>query len=108
MSQEMLATGKAVEEMIQHLEASNILEKGALISRLENVLKVVTQNQNKLWLRTKSGKPIGEALEERAQTMLNQLEASQSIDGWLGSLSDLETQVHMVNEESRRRGMVVT
>lgn len=108
MSQEMMATGKAVEEMIKHLEASNVLEKGALISRLENVLKVIRQNQNKLWLRTKTGKPVGEAMEDKAQAMLGRLIESQSIDEWIEGLSDLEMQIHFVNEESRRRSMVVT
>ena len=108
MSQEMAGAGKVVEEMIEYLEDSNIIEKGSLITRLENVLKVIKQNQNKLWLRTKTGKPVGEALEDKSQMMLGRLIDSQSIDEWLESLSDLETQVHMINEESRRRSMVVT
>ena len=67
----------------------------------EAAKKRLGEARKKIWLRTKTGKPM--ALETQAVTE-NILEASD-IEY---ALSELEAHVDKITEESRRRSMVVT
>ena len=73
----------------------------AVKERLGEARKVISQNRKKIWLRTKTGKPM--ATETQAVTE-KILEASDIET----VLSELETHVVKITEESRRRSMVVT
>ena len=67
--------------------------------RVKWAAKVVGQNLNKIWLRTKVGKPM-DALR-KLKTGAGQEEVRAAVDA-------LESKAKEIDEESRRRSMVVT
>ena len=91
-----------MEKALKNLD--RVIEKvsdEAVKERLGEARKVISQNRKKIWLRTKTGKPM--AAETLAVTE-KILEASD-IEA---ALSELEAHVGKITEESRRRSMVVT
>ena len=67
--------------------------------RLEAARKIISQNRKKIWLRTKAGKPMAEKTESITGKLASEMESA---------LDELEAQVAKIQEESRRRSMVVT
>jgi len=70
--------------------------------------RVVAQNLNKIWLRTKVGKPTAESMQEAATELLNALEGDAGRDELKTAVDALEAKAKEIEEESRRRSMVVT
>ncbi len=91
-----------MEKALENLDS--VIEKvsdESVRERLGEARKVISQNRKKIWLRTKTGKPMAEeslALTEKI------LEASDIEP----ALSRHKENVGMQREESRRRSMVVT
>ena len=100
MSQQMNQAKEIVEKIIIGVEAGNNPEKEALLSKLNDIIKLITQNQSKIWLRTRSGKPMAEKLENAANKAL---EAIESLD-----LGELEAVAKEIDAESEKRSMIVT
>ena len=83
------------------------------IQKAQNIL---VQNEKKIWLKTKDGKEMVGRIEDASYKLLTsvqELQKSKKLDS--PSLSDLkealkklELNVRLLDEESRRRGMVVT
>ena len=91
-----------MEKALEHLDS--VIEKvsdEAVKERLGEARKVIFQNRKKIWLRTKTGKPM--ALETQAVT--EKILEAPDIES---ALSELEAHVAKITEESRRRSMVVT
>ena len=76
--------------------------------RVKWAAKVVGQNLNKIWLRTKVGKPMAESMQETAEDALRKLEAGVSQEEMKAALDAVEAKAKKIDEESRRRSMVVT
>jgi hypothetical protein len=76
--------------------------------RVKWASKVVGQNLDKIWLRTKVGKPIAEAMQEAAEDALRKLEAGVSHEEVRAAMEAVEAKAKEIDEESRRRSMVVT
>ncbi|MCW4049927.1 MAG: hypothetical protein NWE89_09350 [Candidatus Bathyarchaeota archaeon] len=108
MSQLMLEAKEAMEKILTHIGEGSHPDKETLTARLQNSVKIVAQNQNKIWLRTKKGKPMAEALQAAAMNMLEQFEGEASLSEISSTMDELESQVKMISEESRKRSMVVT
>jgi hypothetical protein len=75
--------------------------------RLDKVSNIVVENESKIWLRTKIGEPLLKELQdslERAGEVLCE-DASTSFEVLL---RDIEVKASKIDEESRRRDMVVT
>jgi hypothetical protein len=89
-----------IEKIITEVEASWNPEKETLLAKLQEIDKLIARNQSKIWLRTRSGKPMAEKLENAAIKVLEELE---SID-----LSELETVAKEIDAESEKRSMIVT
>jgi hypothetical protein len=70
--------------------------------------KVVGQNLNKIWLRTKVGKPMAESMQEAAEDALRKLEAGAGQVEVRAVVDAVEAKAKEIDEESRRRSMVVT
>ncbi len=91
-----------MEKALENLD--KVIEKvsdEAVKERLGEARKVISQNRKKIWLRTKTGKPM--AAETLAVT--EKILGSSDIEA---ALSELEAHVDKITEESRRRSMVVT
>lgn len=90
-----------MEKAVENLD--NVIERvtdESIKERLNHVKKIVSQNRKKIWLRTKSGKPIAEETLAFTEKLLKQVEDS--------TIAELEVQAYKIEEESRRRSMIVT
>ena len=76
--------------------------------RLGNAAKIISQNRNKIWLRTKTGKPIAEKALSVTEELLTLTEGSPSADQLNAAVLQVESVAKEIAEESRRRSMVVT
>jgi hypothetical protein len=103
MSQPM----KSAKETLDAITAQGGLpeEQGG---RVKWASKVVGQNLNKIWLRTKVGKPMAESMQETAEDALRKLEAGASQEEVRAAVDAVEARAKEIDEESRRRSMVVT
>ena len=72
--------------------------------KLEKAVKIISQNRNKIWLRTKTGKPYAEKTLKITEKLVNHLESNllETI------IDELEHQVTIIQDEGNRRSMVVT
>jgi hypothetical protein len=85
-----------------------IIEKASdetVKQRLSESRKVISQNRKKIWLRTKTGKPMAEETLAVTEKIVAAMDGSPDIEL---ALSELEVQADKIREESRRRNMVVT
>ena len=77
------------------------------MSRLESVRSVLIRNEKKIWLRTKKGRgmlaEVGAAADRLKESF-----ASGDIDVIEGALVEVGVLVNAIEEESRKRSMVVT
>ena len=79
-----------------------------LNKKLQLANKIITQNQKKIWLRAKTGKPMAEALLSTSKRLIELLQSSAENTDLIQIIQELEVQTKKLNEESRRRSMVVT
>ncbi len=78
------------------------------MSRLESVRSVLIRNEKKIWLRTKKGRGMLADVSEAAERLRKPLASSGELDPIEAALSDVETLARAIEEESRKRNMVVT
>ncbi len=97
MSEKMKQAKEIVGKIISKVEAADNPKKEELLARLNEVDKLVARNQSKIWLRTRSGKPMAESLENAASSALESL-----------NLDELETVAKEIDAESEKRSMIVT
>ena len=105
MSQPLNETKEIIAKITQLIEEGSNPDKDALLDQLKNIDKLVTQNTNKIWLRTRSGKPMAEELKQTAETALKQLEDRPALKLVITELEELAKEI---DEESQRRSMIVT
>ncbi len=79
-----------------------------LVSRLESVRSVLIRNEKKIWLRTKKGRGMLADVSEAAERLRGVLASSGERDTVDAALGDVETLARAIDEESRKRNMVVT
>ncbi len=79
-----------------------------LMSRLESVRSVLIRNEKKIWLRTKKGRGMLADVSEAAERLMKSLDSSGELEAVEAALSDVETLARAIEEESRKRSMVVT
>ena len=103
MSQPMKSAKKTLDAVTAH---GGLPEEQA--KRVKRASKIVGQNLNKIWLRTKVGKPRAESMQEAAIDALTKLEAGVSQEEMKAALDAVEAKAKKIDEESRRRSMVVT
>lgn len=103
MSQQMNQAKETVEKIIAHLDRGSYPLKMVYLEQLKTIDKLIVQNQAKIWLRTRSGKPMAEKLEATAIKTLHELES-----GSLDEVDELFEAAKEIDEESQRRSMVVT
>ncbi len=95
-----------MEKALENLD--NVIEKisdESVRERLVEARKVISQNRKKIWLRTKTGKPMAEETQAITEKIVSAMEGSEEMEP---VLSELEAQMGKIREESRRRSMVVT
>ena len=103
MSQPMKTAKETLEAAAGH---GGLPEEQA--ERVRQASRVVAQNLNKIWLRTKVGKPTAESMHEAATEILKTLEAGAGMEEVKAAVDAAEEKAKEIEEESRRRSMVVT
>jgi len=79
-----------------------------LVSKLESVRSTLIRNEKKIWLRTKKGLVILAGVSEAAERLRGALASSSERDTVDTALSEVETLARAIEDESRKRSMVVT
>jgi hypothetical protein len=105
------ATGvrESVDDSLDLLNEQDIgTDSQRLVSRLESVRSVLIRNEKKIWLRTKKGRGMLANFSEAAERLRTSLASSGELDTVDAALSDVEILVQAIEEESRKRSMVVT
>ena len=102
-----------VREVID--ESLNLMKKRndeadlqGLASNVESVRRVLIRNEKKIWLRTKKGRGMLVEVNEAAERLRGALASSGDLDTAEAALSDVEALARAIEEESRKRSMVVT
>ena len=81
----------------------------SLLLRLGKVINILVVNEQKIWLRTKVGDPMLRELQESVEAASAILESGNyNLNGFEASFKDIESRAAKIDEESRRRSMVVT
>ena len=78
------------------------------LPKLESVRSVLIRNEKKIWLRTKKGRGMLVEVSEAAERVMRSLASSDGLDAVEAALGDVETLARAIEEESRKRNMVVT
>ncbi len=105
------ATGvrEIIDESLDLLTEQNYgTDSQRLVSRLESVRSVLIRNEKKIWLRTKKGRGMIADVSEAAERLMKSLASSGELDSVDAALGDVETLARAIEEESRKRSMVVT
>ena len=84
--------------------------------RIQKAQNILLQNEKKIWLKTKDGKEMLKRLSESSIRLLASVreiekpsvEDSGKLNNLTTALKEVEVQALRLDEESRRRGMVVT
>ena len=97
-----------LEEIINEFNSSRNKSKEELLLKLEVSQRLVVQNQTKIWLRTKSGKPMAEELLKVASNLLEKIKKEYTSEEIIILISQIESKIMEINEESQRRNMIVT
>ena len=104
----MTETINSLKDSLQRL--LDMAESGpgeAYRARLRKAANVVVENEGKIWMRTRVGKPLLERLMEASERAARALRGSDQ-GGLADALKDLEDAAEAIVDESRRRSMVVT
>ena len=109
----MAVTATGVREIIDKsldlLKGQNYgTDSQNLMSRLESVRRVLIRNEKKIWLRTKKGRGMIADVSEAALSLKKSLASPGELDAVEAALSDVEALARAIEEESRKRNMVVT
>jgi hypothetical protein len=79
-----------------------------VISRLSYVRKILIKNEKKIWLRTKKGqKMLSDVKKVADKISLSQIDI-KGFNFFETELNELENLVSIIEDESRKRNMVVT
>lgn len=111
----MSARIPAVKEKLAGIKSLLAAAKGnegyaaGLQIRLGKVMNIIMENESKIWLRTRVGEPMLKELQAAIDDAYNVLEVSGSaLESFEAALKEVERKATKIDEESRRRSMVVT
>jgi len=103
MSQPMKSAKETLDAVVVH---GGLPEEQA--ERVKQASKIVAQNLNKIWLRTKGGNPVAESMLDVAMEALTKLQNGGGQEEVKAAVDAVEAKAKEIEEESRRRSMVVT
>lgn len=108
MSLEMSSVKEILEKIINKINSRGNKSNEELLLKLEASQRLVVQNQTKIWLRTKSGKPMAEELLKVASNLLEKIKKEYTSEEEIILISQIESKIMEIDEESQRRNMIVT
>lgn len=93
----------SIDEIIKRVEIGDHPSKEDLLEKLQAANKLIIQNQGKIWLMTRSGKPMAEKLQSTVSDALK--ENASTIETVINKILEVAKEI---DEESQSRNMVVT
>jgi hypothetical protein len=109
MAENIAGVRGIVEASLDLLKGQNDrTDSQRLVSKLESVRSLLIRNEKKIWLRTKKGRGMLADVGEAAERLRKSLTSSGGLDTVDAAISDVETLARFIEEESRKRSMVVT
>jgi len=108
---EIEVTKKALESVIDAfkvLKAVTGEKRRSFLVRAQSIYNVVVQNENKIWLKTSVGKAMVNDLKSSSVMLLEVVEQFKDTAELEAALTNVESKKQKIEEESRRRSMVVT
>ncbi len=96
-----------IKTMIAALKVNEGYIAGMQI-RLAKVTNVILENESKIWLRTRVGEPMLIELQASVEEAYKVLEGGNSLKSFETAFGEVERKAARIDEESRRRSMVVT
>jgi len=112
MSTPLAPIRETVEKVISKLNEMKGIqeaEKRSFLIRLQKTANTVTENEKKIWLRTKVGKPLVQSFQDSTDRLLKVFDSeSPKLEDITVAMNDVEANANKIGEESRRRSMVVT
>ena len=108
--EELKSTFKATLKTLKTSQAEGDPSKGReiFLSRIQRAENVLIQNQKKIWLKTKKGREALTKLGVAAERLRKIIETAGVVDETEAALKALELQAKNIENEIRRRSMVVT
>ncbi len=108
--EELKSTFKATLETLKTSQAEGDPSKGreVFMSRIQRAENVLIQNQKKIWLKTKKGREALTKLGVAAERLRESIDSAGDVDETEAALKALELQAKNIEDEIRRRSMVVT
>ncbi len=98
-----------IDDCIDMLQTQKIgLELKDIISRLSYVQRILIKNEKKIWLKTKKGQEMLSDFKKVADKMLLAKIDINELNFFETELGRLENLINAIEEESRKRNMVVT
>ena len=98
-----------IDESLDLLKNRSIVaDSPELASKLESVRSVLIRNEKKIWLRTKKGRGMLAEIGTAAESLRGSLRSPGEIGAVDAAISNLEALSSAIDEESRKRSMVVT
>ena len=101
------AIDRAMETLREEPSLSQA-RKRDLMTRLQLARNTLVQNERKIWLRTNVGKEMLGGFGEAAGRLLDRVESDSGLEEIEAALADVELHAKRIDEETRRRDMVVT
>jgi hypothetical protein len=105
----------AIKEKLARIKSLLAAVKGnegyaaGLQIRLAKVTNIVMENESKIWLRTRVGEPKLNEFQVAVDEAFKVLEGGDSaLESFEVALKEVERKAAKIDEESRRRSMVVT
>ena len=105
----------AIKEKLARIKSLLAAVKGnegyaaGLQIRLAIVTNIVLENESKIWLRTRVGEPMLNEVQIAVNEAFKVLEGGDSaLESFEVALKEVERKAAKIDEESRRRSMVVT
>jgi general stress protein 26 len=99
---------EGVIEAVKVLKGITEEKRRNLLARAQSIYNVVVQNEKKIWLKTSVGKAMVSDLKSSSVTLLEVVEQFKDAVELEAALANVESQTRKIEEETRRRSMVVT
>ena len=99
---------EGVIEAVKVLKGITEVKRRSLLVRAQSIYNVVVQNEKKIWLKTSVGKTMVSDLNSSSVTLLEVVEQFKDEVELEAALANVESQTRKIEEEIRRRSMVVT
>jgi hypothetical protein len=98
-----------IEESIDLLnKRSDEADSQGSVATLESVRRVLIRNEKKIWLRAKKGRVMLADVSEAAVRLRRVLASSSELDTVDTAVGEVKALAMAIEEESRKRSMVVT